>query len=65
MKKSEAHAVISEELEEGNISTFMAHIGKYPYDNAWYMDNNTIDHMINQLDWFAFFNDMARRFGLR
>lgn len=37
---------------------FMAHIGKYPYNNAWYMDSSTTNHMTNQLDWFASFDDI-------
>lgn len=65
MKKSEVHMVISKELEEGDNSTFMPHIGKYPYKNAWYMDSNTVNHMIDRLDWFASFDDISQKFGLQ
>jgi hypothetical protein len=43
IKKSEAHSMISEELKEGENSTFMAHTKEYPCDDAWYMDDNAIN----------------------
>jgi hypothetical protein len=47
IKKGETHLVINEELEEGDNSMFMAHTREYPCDDAWYMDGDATNHMIN------------------
>jgi hypothetical protein len=39
---------------------FMAHTREYPCDDAWYMDGDATNHMINWLDWFASFDDIPQ-----
>ena len=61
-RKGEAHAVITEDLDEGESSVaFMVNVDECSDDNAWYMDGGAIDHMTDRLDWFATFKPVSQR----
>ncbi|KAG0573956.1 hypothetical protein KC19_VG224800, partial [Ceratodon purpureus] len=48
--KSEAHAVITEDFDEGNSSAFMVYVGDRSEDDAWYLDGGATDHMTDRLE---------------
>ena len=59
-RKGEAHAVITEDLDEGESSAFMVHVDECSDDDAWYMDGGATDHMTDRLDWFATFKPVSQ-----
>lgn len=60
-KGCKANAVVTENFDEDDSSTFMVHDAEHVDDaDAWYMDGGAIDHMINRLDWFVSFKTILQ-----